>query len=82
MGVYLSAGDFDGTAVLNPEAYEQIEVSGDALVHTLQVARRALVWRPPTSRVSTRIPPRRSAVLRVHPDQHVRQLVVLVDGPG
>ncbi len=44
--------------------------------------RRALVVAAADSRVSTRIPPRRSAVRRVHPDQHVRQLVVLVDGPG
>jgi FMN reductase len=27
MGVYLSSGDFDGTTVLNPEAYERIEVA-------------------------------------------------------
>jgi len=29
MGVYLSSGDFDGTTVLNPEAYERIEVAVD-----------------------------------------------------
>ena len=27
MGVYLSNGDFDGITVLNPEAYERIEVA-------------------------------------------------------
>jgi FMN reductase len=27
MGIYLSSGDFDGTTVLNPEAYERIEVA-------------------------------------------------------
>jgi FMN reductase len=32
MGVYLSAGDFDGTTVLNPEAYERIEVAIDDVV--------------------------------------------------
>jgi FMN reductase len=32
MGVYLSAGDFDGTTVLNPEAYERIEVAVDDVV--------------------------------------------------
>jgi hypothetical protein len=26
-GAYLSSGDFDGTTVLNPEAYERIEVA-------------------------------------------------------
>lgn len=32
MGIYLSAGDFDGTTVLNPEAYERIEVAvGDVV---------------------------------------------------
>lgn len=29
MGIYLSGGDFDGTTVLNPEAYERIEVAVD-----------------------------------------------------
>ena len=29
MGIYLSAGDFDGTTVLNPEVYERIEVALD-----------------------------------------------------
>ena len=32
MGIYLSAGDFDGTTVLNPEAYERIEVAVDDVV--------------------------------------------------
>jgi FMN reductase len=32
MGVYLSAGDFDGTTVLNPEAYERIEMAVDDVV--------------------------------------------------
>jgi FMN reductase len=32
MGVYLSAGDFDGTTVLNPEAYERIDVAVDDIV--------------------------------------------------
>jgi FMN reductase len=32
MGGYLSAGDFDGTTVLNPEAYERIEVAVDDIV--------------------------------------------------
>jgi len=32
MGVYLSAGDFDGTTVLNPEAYERIAVAVDDVV--------------------------------------------------
>jgi FMN reductase len=32
MGVYLSARDFDGTTVLNPEAYERIEVAVDDIV--------------------------------------------------
>ena len=36
MGVYLSSGDFDGTTVLNPEAYERIEV---AVNDVLPVAR-------------------------------------------
>ncbi len=32
MDIYLSAGDFDGTTVLNPEAYERIEVAvGDVV---------------------------------------------------
>jgi FMN reductase len=32
MGIYLSSGDFDGTIVLNPEAYERIEVAVDDVV--------------------------------------------------
>ena len=32
MGIYLSGGDFDGTTVLNPEAYERIEVAVDDVV--------------------------------------------------
>ena len=36
MGVYLSSGDFGGTTVLNPEAYERIEV---AVNDVLPVAR-------------------------------------------
>jgi FMN reductase len=32
MGIYLSSGDFDGTTVLNPEAYERIEVAVDDVV--------------------------------------------------
>jgi FMN reductase len=27
MGIYLSAGDFDGTTILNPEVYERIDVA-------------------------------------------------------
>ena len=43
MGVYLSSGDFAGTTVLNPEAYERIEVMADDVVpvaHLLAAARR------------------------------------------
>jgi len=29
MGIYLSAGDFDGTTILNPEVYERIQVAVD-----------------------------------------------------
>jgi FMN reductase len=32
MGVYLSAGDFDGTTILNPEVYERIEVAVDDVI--------------------------------------------------
>jgi FMN reductase len=32
MGIYLSAGDFDGTTILNPEVYERIEVAVDDVV--------------------------------------------------
>jgi FMN reductase len=32
MGIYLSSGDFDGTTVLNPEAYERIEVALDDII--------------------------------------------------
>jgi FMN reductase len=42
MGVYLSSGDFAGTTVLNPEAYERIEVAVDDVVpvaHLLAAAR-------------------------------------------
>jgi FMN reductase len=31
-GIYLSAGDFDGTAILNPEVYERIEMAVDDVV--------------------------------------------------
>jgi FMN reductase len=43
MGVYLSSGDFDGTTVLNPEAYERIEV---AVNDVLPVARLLAATRP------------------------------------
>jgi FMN reductase len=42
MGVYLSSGDFDGTTVLNPEAYERIEVAVNDVIpvaHLLAAAR-------------------------------------------
>jgi FMN reductase len=42
MGVYLSSGDFDGTTVLNPEAYERIEVAVNDVIpvaHLLAGAR-------------------------------------------
>jgi FMN reductase len=32
MGIYLSAADFDGTIILNPEVYERIEVAVDDVV--------------------------------------------------
>jgi FMN reductase len=32
MGIYLSAGDFDGTLILNPEVYERIEVAVEDVV--------------------------------------------------
>jgi FMN reductase len=32
MGIYLSAGDFDGTTILNPEVYERIEVAVNDVV--------------------------------------------------
>jgi FMN reductase len=32
MGIYLSSGDFDGTTILNPEAYERIEVAVDDVI--------------------------------------------------
>jgi FMN reductase len=32
MGIYLSAGDFDGTLILNPEVYERIDVAVDDVV--------------------------------------------------
>jgi FMN reductase len=32
MGLYLSAGDFDGTVILNPEVYERVEVAVDDVV--------------------------------------------------
>jgi FMN reductase len=32
MGIYLSAADFDGTMILNPEVYERIEVAVDDVV--------------------------------------------------
>jgi FMN reductase len=31
MGIYLSAADFDGTIILNPEVYERIEVAVDVV---------------------------------------------------
>ena len=43
MGVYLSSGDFAGTTVLNPEAYERIELAVDDVVpvaRLLATARR------------------------------------------
>jgi FMN reductase len=43
MGVYLSSGDFDGTTVLNSEAYERIEV---AVNDVLPVARLLAAARP------------------------------------
>jgi FMN reductase len=42
MGVYLTSGDFDGTTVLNPEAYERIEVAVNDIIpvaHQLAEAR-------------------------------------------
>jgi FMN reductase len=45
MGIYLSAGDFDGTTILNPEAYERIEVAVNDVVpvaRTLAAQRRVL----------------------------------------
>jgi FMN reductase len=42
MGVYLSSGDFDGTIVLNPEAYERIDVAvGDLAPVARSMARSA-----------------------------------------
>jgi FMN reductase len=44
MGLYLSAGDFDGTTILNPEVYERIEVAVDDVIPvalTLASNRRA-----------------------------------------
>lgn len=32
MGIYLSAGDFDGTLILNPEVYERVDVAVDDVV--------------------------------------------------
>jgi FMN reductase len=32
MGIYVSAADFDGTIILNPEVYERIEVAVDDVV--------------------------------------------------
>lgn len=32
MGIYLSAGDFDGTTILNPEVYERIEIAIDDVI--------------------------------------------------
>jgi FMN reductase len=43
MGVYLSCGDFDGTTVLNSEAYERIEV---AVNDVLPVPRLLAAARP------------------------------------
>jgi FMN reductase len=45
MGIYLSAGDFDGTTILNPEVYERIEVAVNDVVpvaRTLAAQRRIL----------------------------------------
>jgi FMN reductase len=45
MGIYLSAGDFDGTTILNPEVYERIEVAVNDVVpvaRTLAAQRRVL----------------------------------------
>ena len=36
VGIYLSAGDFDGTTILNPEVYERIEM---AVADVLPIAR-------------------------------------------
>jgi FMN reductase len=44
-GIYLSAGDFDGTTILNPEVYERIEVAVNDVVpvaRTLAAQRRIL----------------------------------------
>jgi FMN reductase len=37
MGVYLSSGDFDGTTVLNPEAYERIEVAVNDVIPVVRL---------------------------------------------
>ncbi|MDX3853448.1 FMN reductase [Streptomyces sp. AK02-01A] len=44
-GIYLSAGDFDGTTILNPEVYERVEMAVDDVVpvaRALAAARHSL----------------------------------------
>jgi FMN reductase len=43
MGIYLSAADFDGTIILNPEVHERIEVAVDDVV---RVRRRVAAATP------------------------------------
>jgi FMN reductase len=48
MGIYLSAGDFDGTTILNPEVYERVDVAVEDVVPmaiALSNARRAVADR-------------------------------------
>jgi FMN reductase len=49
MGVYLSNGDFDGTTVLNPEAYERIEVAVNDVIPVARLLAEARAGRSPTS---------------------------------
>jgi FMN reductase len=40
VGIYVAAGDFDGTLVLNPEVHARIETAIDDLVPALELRRR------------------------------------------
>ncbi|MFD5558511.1 NAD(P)H-dependent oxidoreductase [Streptomyces sp. NPDC127068] len=45
-GIYLSAGDFDGTTILNPEVYERIEMAVGDVVPVARALAEAKTARP------------------------------------
>jgi NAD(P)H-dependent FMN reductase len=55
VGIYLSAGDFDGTTILNPEVFERVELAVDDVV-PLMAALVAGRREPARTRPSTTTP--------------------------